>query len=230
MTHTEVVVATRERLGAVGVWLGAALNSAPVDRGAPGGTDGSRSSGTGRSGAGNGSAARTCSPTSGCSWRRLGPSSWAPASRTSGRGTPPQCRGAPTPWGPPIRAVSCSAIGVSHAASVDRSGQTYQRPLDYMARYLDGMDVAAGNAPAPEVPVPRVLAALRPHMLALARDRADGAHPYFVPPEHTAMAREALGADKLLVPEQAVVLDRRGEAPPRSLASTCAGTSSCPTT
>ena len=100
-------------------------------------------------------------------------------------------------------------VGVSHAASVDKSGQTYQRPLDYMARYLDGMDVAAGNAPAPEVPVPRVLAALRPHMLALARDRADGAHPYFVPPEHTAMAREALGADKLLVPEQAVVLDRQ---------------------
>ena len=32
MTHTEVVVATRERLGAVGVWLGAALNSAPVDQ------------------------------------------------------------------------------------------------------------------------------------------------------------------------------------------------------
>ena len=43
-------------------------------------------------------------------------------------------------------------------------------------------------------------------MLALSRDRADGAHTYFVPPSHTAIAREALGPDKLLIPEQAVVL------------------------
>jgi probable F420-dependent oxidoreductase len=43
-------------------------------------------------------------------------------------------------------------------------------------------------------------------MLELARDRADGAHPYFVPASHTPLAREVLGPDKLLVPEQAVVL------------------------
>jgi probable F420-dependent oxidoreductase len=43
-------------------------------------------------------------------------------------------------------------------------------------------------------------------MLELSRDRADGAHTYFVPPEHTAKAREILGADKLLVPEQVCVL------------------------
>jgi probable F420-dependent oxidoreductase len=43
-------------------------------------------------------------------------------------------------------------------------------------------------------------------MLELARERADGAHPYFVPPSHTPLAREALGPDKLLVPEQAVVV------------------------
>jgi probable F420-dependent oxidoreductase len=43
-------------------------------------------------------------------------------------------------------------------------------------------------------------------MLELARDRADGAHPYFVPASHTPIARELLGPDKLLVPEQAVVL------------------------
>jgi probable F420-dependent oxidoreductase len=43
-------------------------------------------------------------------------------------------------------------------------------------------------------------------MLALAADRADGAHTYFVPPEHTAVAREILGADRLLVPEQVCVL------------------------
>ncbi|MEA3040409.1 MAG: hypothetical protein QOE79_2922, partial [Sphingomonadales bacterium] len=53
---------------------------------------------------------------------------------------------------------------------------------------------------------PRLLAALGPKMLELSRDRADGAHTYFVPPEHTAKAREILGADKLLVPEQVCVL------------------------
>jgi probable F420-dependent oxidoreductase len=43
-------------------------------------------------------------------------------------------------------------------------------------------------------------------MLSLARERADGAHPYFVPTSHTVLAQEALGPDKLLLPEQAVVL------------------------
>src|SRR5262249_61704878 len=65
-----------------------------------------------------------------------------------------------------------------------------------------------------EPPVPadlRMLAALGPRMLSLARTRAGAAHPYLVPPEHTAMARQALGPGVLLAPEQAVVLgtDRR---------------------
>jgi hypothetical protein len=54
---------------------------------------------------------------------------------------------------------------------------------------------------------PLVLAALRQKMLALARDKADGAHPYFVPPAHTHRAREILGAGKLLAPAQAVILE-----------------------
>ena len=45
-------------------------------------------------------------------------------------------------------------------------------------------------------------------MLELARDAADGAHPYFVPVEHTRRAREILGPGKLLAPELAVVLER----------------------
>jgi probable F420-dependent oxidoreductase len=44
-------------------------------------------------------------------------------------------------------------------------------------------------------------------MLALAAERADGAHPYLVPPEHTAKARTQLGPERWLVPEQAVVLE-----------------------
>lgn len=85
-------------------------------------------------------------------------------------------------------------------------GQTYQKPLSTMRQFLDGMDAAAPGTPNPEVPVPRLLAALRPQMLALARDRADGAHPYFVPTAHTPSARQVIGDNKLLVPEQAVVV------------------------
>jgi probable F420-dependent oxidoreductase len=97
-------------------------------------------------------------------------------------------------------------IGISHALLVDRSGQTYRRPLSRMSEYLDDMDAAVVDAPNTEVPVPRLLAALRPQMLALARDRADGAHTYFVPTAHTLAARLVLGAGKLLIPEQAVVV------------------------
>jgi|SRR5579875_1386840 len=97
-------------------------------------------------------------------------------------------------------------VGVSHAPVVEMSGQSYARPLAKMREYLDGMGSARQAAPATEVPVPRLLAALRPNMLALARDRSDGAHPYFVPPSHTRAARAVLGPGKLLVPEQAVVL------------------------
>jgi probable F420-dependent oxidoreductase len=98
-------------------------------------------------------------------------------------------------------------VGISHGPIVDLSGQTYAEPMEKMVRYLDGMDRAVVFNPVTEVPVPRVLAALRPKMMELARDRADGAHPYLVPPAHTAFAREVLGPDKLLIPEQAVVVE-----------------------
>jgi probable F420-dependent oxidoreductase len=68
--------------------------------------------------------------------------------------------------------------------------------------YLDALD--ALDTPVP--PERRVLAALRPRMLDLAAARAAGAHPYFVPVEHTARAREILGRGPLLAPEVAVVL------------------------
>ena len=53
-----------------------------------------------------------------------------------------------------------------------------------------------------ESPPQTVLAALGPKMLELAGERADGAHPYNVPPEHTREAREILGPNKLLCVEQ----------------------------
>ena len=54
---------------------------------------------------------------------------------------------------------------------------------------------------------PIVLAALGPRMLELAAERADGAHPYFVPVEHTRMARERLGPEPVLAVEMAAVID-----------------------
>jgi hypothetical protein len=44
--------------------------------------------------------------------------------------------------------------------------------------------------------------------LELARERAWGSHPYFVPPEHTAKARKILGPGKLLAPEQMVCFEK----------------------
>jgi hypothetical protein len=44
-------------------------------------------------------------------------------------------------------------------------------------------------------------------MLELAAARTDGAHSYFVPPEHTALARERLGEGAFLAVEQTAVLD-----------------------
>ena len=99
-------------------------------------------------------------------------------------------------------------LGVSHQNLVnDLRGHNYNKPLTAMREYLAAMDSAPYSAFRPTTPVRRVLAALRPKMLGLAAEQADGAHPYFVTPEHTAKARETLGAGPLLCPEQAVVLE-----------------------
>ena len=98
-------------------------------------------------------------------------------------------------------------IGVSHAPIVaDLRGLDYSRPLAAMKDYLAGMDASPYTGVKPEVLPPTVIAALGPKMLGVARDQADGAHPYWTTPEHTAMAAEALGPDKMLCVEQKVVL------------------------
>jgi len=99
-------------------------------------------------------------------------------------------------------------LGVSHKNLVDDlRGHKYEKPLAAMARFLDAIDAAPYTAHRPATPVRRVLAALGPKMLALAAEKADGAHPYFATPEHTAQAREVMGSAPLLCPEQAVVLE-----------------------
>ncbi|MEU6341176.1 LLM class F420-dependent oxidoreductase [Streptomyces sp. NPDC046977] len=88
-------------------------------------------------------------------------------------------------------------LGVSHA----KLAAQYERPYAAMTGWLDALDAA--GVPAGR----RVLAALGPRMMELSRDRAAGAHPYLVTPEHTAQAREILGRGPLLAPEFTVVLD-----------------------
>ncbi|MFH9570040.1 LLM class F420-dependent oxidoreductase [Streptomyces sp. NPDC017230] len=88
-------------------------------------------------------------------------------------------------------------LGVSHGPMVGG----YERPYSTMVGYLDDLDKAGMRADH------RVLAALGPKMLELSRDRAAGAIPYLVTPEHTAEARERLGEGPLLAPEFKVVLD-----------------------
>jgi probable F420-dependent oxidoreductase len=87
-------------------------------------------------------------------------------------------------------------VGVGHREATAE----YRKPLDMIAEYLDGLDRA--GVPQQD----RVLAALGPKVLRVAAERTAGAHPYLVTPEHTRQARELLGPDVLLAPEQKVVL------------------------
>ncbi len=85
-------------------------------------------------------------------------------------------------------------LGVSHGRD-----KTY----DALTAFLDTLD----HAPNPVPQEQRVLSALGPRMLRLARDRAWGSHPYNVPISHTQHAREILDTAPLLAPEQAVILE-----------------------
>lgn len=100
-----------------------------------------------------------------------------------------------------------AGLGVSHPPAVEARGAEYRAPRALMRDYLAAMQSSSHLSPEPVERAPIVLAALRPRMLELARDAADGAHPYFVPVEHTRRARDILGPGKLLAPELAVVLE-----------------------
>jgi len=88
-------------------------------------------------------------------------------------------------------------VGIGHPEATPE----YRTPYEKSVEYLDRLDAA-------EVPLERrVLAALGPRMLRLSAQRSAGAHPYLTTPQHTAFAREVLGAGPLLAPEQKLVLD-----------------------
>jgi probable F420-dependent oxidoreductase len=90
-------------------------------------------------------------------------------------------------------------IGIGHPEATS----DYSRPLTTMRRFLDGLDAAPQPVPRDE----RILAALGPKMLALAAERSLGTHPYFTTPDHTRFARESVGAERVVAPELAVVLE-----------------------
>jgi probable F420-dependent oxidoreductase len=96
-------------------------------------------------------------------------------------------------------------IGVSHAPLIDAriEAGAYRQPLAQMRAFLDALDAA----PVPLAVEDRALAALGPKMLELAAARTAGVHPYLVTPEHTHLAREAVGPDALVATEQGVVLE-----------------------
>jgi probable F420-dependent oxidoreductase len=91
-------------------------------------------------------------------------------------------------------------VGIGHRRAVpDR----YRRPLEALGAYLDVLDAAAPPIRRDE----RILASLSPRSLDVARERSLGSHPYLTTPEHTGSARERLGPEALLAPEQMLVLE-----------------------
>jgi probable F420-dependent oxidoreductase len=88
-------------------------------------------------------------------------------------------------------------VGAGHREAT----QQYAKPYETLAAYVDVL--LGDGVPAQSL----VLAALGPKVLRLAAERAGGAHPYLVPPEHTRQARAILGDGPLLAPEQKVVLE-----------------------
>jgi probable F420-dependent oxidoreductase len=94
-------------------------------------------------------------------------------------------------------------IGIGHPEATPE----YRRPIATMREFFDGLDAA----PQPVPPEERIAAALGPKMLALGAERSLGVHPYFTPPEHTRIAREAVGPDAIVATEVAVVVDEDDE-------------------
>lgn len=99
-------------------------------------------------------------------------------------------------------------LGVSHTPMVEGvRGLQYGPPVATMRAYLDAMAAAPDQQGyGVNLDTPTVIAALGPKMLELARDKCQGAYPYFTNPEHTRQARKILGPGKLLCVEQKIVL------------------------
>src|SRR5947209_12298976 len=99
-------------------------------------------------------------------------------------------------------------MGISHAPIVSAiRGHIYEKPVTTMRTYVEAMAHAPYISPRPSDSMPTVIAALGPKMLALARDVADGAHPYNTTVAQTAEARAILGPNNILCVEQKLLLE-----------------------
>jgi probable F420-dependent oxidoreductase len=100
-------------------------------------------------------------------------------------------------------AATYAELEASHPGRfvVGLGGAHGPKPLPTLNAYLDRLDTEPPTVPADR----RVLAALGPKMLELARDRSAGALPVLVTPDYTARARELLGPDTALVIQQLIV-------------------------
>jgi probable F420-dependent oxidoreductase len=104
-------------------------------------------------------------------------------------------------------------IGISHESTTLARGHDYRRPVESMRSYLQEMRDAPFDGHGPSWTPPVLIAALGPRMLDVAAESADGAHPFLTTPQHTRLARETLGPDRLLAVEQAVVLAGGADGP-----------------
>lgn len=99
-------------------------------------------------------------------------------------------------------------MGVSHAPLVSTMrGHLYEKPVATMRAYIEAMQRAHYSSPPPSEAPLTVLAALGPKMIELARESADGVHPYNTTVSQTAGARAILGPDKIICVEQKVLLE-----------------------
>lgn len=112
----------------------------------------------------------------------------------------------------PVDVFPSEAVAEAHAEIegthpgrfvVGLGGAHRPKPLQTLGGYLDRLDQVQPRVPEAR----RVLAALGPRMLDLARDRTAGACPLLVTPEYAAQARALLGGDPVLAVQQCVVLE-----------------------
>jgi probable F420-dependent oxidoreductase len=95
-------------------------------------------------------------------------------------------------------AATYAALESSGRFTVGLGGAHGPRPIERLTAYLKELEIPVEH---------RVLAALGPRMLGLARDYSAGAFPFLITPAYTAEARQVVGPDKLLAVSHLVVLE-----------------------
>ena len=98
-------------------------------------------------------------------------------------------------------------LGVSGRIANLARGIAWDKPVTFTRDYVAKMKATGYLAPGPANEPPVVLAGILPKMVELAASQTNGTHTYFVPPEHTARVRAAIGPDKWICAEQAVMLE-----------------------